>query len=103
VGPYPPHSAMSEGSSDHPSSPIEGSSNHSAAGRNSKSVRTLPMEQPVRQETDAGRFALVPPSYDPTWAQNEPVRTEHAEEGNAAGPVHSEAEDVKRQLREGVV
>lgn len=69
--PYQPHSpGMSEGSGHDPSSIIDHSGSQSGSNRYSKTPRQLPVPgNQVRQETDAGRVAVVPPSYDPAWAQ----------------------------------
>lgn len=67
---------MSEGSSHQPSGSVDQSSSQTSGNRYSKSPRQLPVpgaQNQVRQETDAGRVALVPPSYDPTWAQDGPA------------------------------
>jgi hypothetical protein len=70
--PYQPHSpGMSEGSSHHPSSVVDQSSSQSGSNRYSKTPRQLPVPvNQVRQETDAGRVAVVPPSYKPAWAED---------------------------------
>jgi hypothetical protein len=73
--PYQPHSpGMSEGSSHHPSSIVDQSSSQSGSNRYSKTPRQLPVPvNQVRQETDAGRVAVVPPSYNPAWAEDGPA------------------------------
>lgn len=100
--PYQPHSpGMSEGSSSHqPASAHDQASSQSSGNRHSKSPRQLPVPgNQVRQETDAGRVALVPPSYDPTWAQDGPVAdvTVGREEVSPvpSAPVHHEAGNMK--------
>ena len=61
---------MSDESSHDPASIVDQSGSQSGSNRYSKTLRQLPVPgNQVRQETDAGRVAVVPPSYDPAWAQ----------------------------------
>jgi hypothetical protein len=92
---------MSEGSSSHqPSSAHDQGSSQSSGNRQSKSPRQLPVPgNQVRQETDAGRVALVPPSYDPTWAQDNTCMDVNVDREEAdpvsSVPVHGEAGNTK--------
>jgi hypothetical protein len=100
--PYQPHSpGMSEGSSHHPSSVVDQSISQSGSNRYSKTPRQLPVPgNQVRQETDAGRVAVVPPSYNPAWAQDGPaaditVDSDHISPAPAPPPP-AEDSNVKR-------
>jgi hypothetical protein len=95
---------MSEGSSDLPSSfPGASSASQTSLHRSSKSPRRVSqVDNQVRQETDAGRM-VVPPSYDPTWAQDGPIVAEPmAPNASSHGTASSQQGDgMKDQLRSG--
>lgn len=91
LSPYHPHSpGMSEGSSYQASGSVDQASSQRSVNRNSKIPRQLPLpgqQNQVRQETDAGRVALVPPSYDPTWAQESPAEVTVNRDEDSPAPV----------------
>ena len=100
--PYQPHSpGMSDGSSQDPSSLVDQPGSQSGSNRFSKTPRQLrvPGNQ-VRQETDAGRVAVVPPSYDPAWAQPDTAAQVTVDRGETSSaphsPISSEVGYIKR-------
>lgn len=102
--PYPAYSpGMSEGSSGRPSSHLGASSaSQTSVHRMSKSPRSPPpSDVQVRQEVDAGRM-VVPPSYDPNWAQDSPASVAEVIPGNGSemtgGAGHTQG-GMKQQLR----